>query len=201
MTLLSRLVPAVLLVAFPSFARAADPNPEKAAILEWLKVLDADVVADRDGNVTEVRFGCGVQMHDNDLILLKAFPRLEKLTIIGDDDITDAGLAHLKGLKLKKHFVISEKVTAKGLKSIAGLEGLEDLQLNRVQVGAAGIEELKTLKSLKSLRLRGSELTDADVANFAGFAKLETLRITGGKVADAGLEKVKAMLLGASVTR
>jgi len=200
MTLLSRLAPAVLLVAFPTFARAADPNPEKAAVLEWLRVLDADVAADRDGNVTDVQFGCGVPIHDNELILLKAFPRLEKLTIIGDDDITDAGLAHLKGMKLKKLFLVSEKVTAKGLKSIAGLEGLEDLHLNRVPVSAAGLDELKKLKNLKSLWIRGSGLADADASSFAGFAKLETLRLNN-KMTDAGLEKVKAMLPKAHVMR
>jgi hypothetical protein len=201
MTLLSRLAPALLLIAFPASAAAADPSPEKTAILEWFKLHDVNWKADAAGDIAEVQFGCTSILRDKDLALLKAFPKLQTVHLLGDNDVSDAGLAHLRGMKVKKLTVVSENVTAKGLEHIATMPDLEDVKLTAMTMTPDGLAELKKLKHLKSLELRRTELTDAAIPTFDGFAKLEKLRINNNKLTDAGMEKVKALLPGAKVTR
>jgi peroxiredoxin len=93
--------------------------------------------------------------------------------ILGDPSrptaqITDAGLAHLKGLKL-----------------------LETLRLENRQIGDAGLAHLGGLISLKTLYLGGTQVTDAGLAHVRNMTKLESLCVHKTGITDAGLEHLK----------
>ena len=201
MTLFSRLVPAVLIVALPIFARAADPKPAETAVLIRLHKMDASATKDAAGNVIFVQFGCGSHLRDDDVILLSAFPNLERLIIIGYDDITDAGVEHLRGLKVKKLMLVSDKLTVKSAEHLATLKDLESLDLKSAPVTGEWLKQLKTLPNLHTLKLRGAELTDADAQEFASFPKLESLQIRSSKMTNAGTESVKAALPKVNITQ
>ena len=84
-------------------------------------------------------------MTDTGLACVKDLPNLQYLSLLYNN-ITDAGLAELKGLtKLK----------------LLDLRGC-------TQISDAGLEQIKGLTNLKSLKLRNPAVTDAGLAYLAG---------------------------------
>ena len=72
-------------------------------------------------------------------------------TLVGDQ-ITDARLAHLRGLTaLERLWLSTTDVTDEGLAHLAGLTALESLILGGVPVTDAGLVQLSELTGLKSL--------------------------------------------------
>ena len=117
---------------------------------------------------------------------LATFPQLESLDVslhetFGDEDlevvaqltelqhlglsatkVTDAGLAHLPGLKkLERLDLDNTKITDEGLKQLVGLQNLRSLNLGATQVTDTGAELLKQLDSLKQLGLFSTKVTAA----------------------------------------
>jgi len=87
--------------------------------------------------------------------------RLEYLFLHGSHSVTDAGLAHLKGLSR-----------------------LERLGLEKTGVKGPGLIHLKGMKSLKDLWLSELPISDADLAPLAGLTSLETLGLRETRVRD-----------------
>ena len=76
--------------------------------------------------------------------------QLEALDL-GNTRITDAGLAHLKGMKkLQRLALVGTGITDAGLANLNGLEELATLELAGTQVKGPGVEDLKkTLSKVK----------------------------------------------------
>ena len=80
------------------------------------------------------------------------------LELRDNEEITDAGLKELAGLKnLQRLDLSGTKITDAGLKELAGLKSLQTLDLAATQVTDAGLKELAGLKSLQSLNLARHE--------------------------------------------
>jgi Leucine-rich repeat (LRR) protein len=103
--------------------------------------------------------------------------------LVGDDDpkhatavfadhtrVTDAGIAHLKGLTQMK-----------------------GLGLDYCRITDAELAHLKDLTQLQRLTLRGKEITDARLANVEGLTQLEFLWLGDCQVTDAGLVHLKGL--------
>ena len=76
--------------------------------------------------------------------------------------VTDAGLEHLKGLaQLKDLKLNGTQVTDAGLEYLKGLNQLQTLDLGKTQVADAGLERLKVLSQLQELDLEQTRITDA----------------------------------------
>ena len=82
-------------------------------------------------------------------------------------------------------------VTDDGLKSIAGLSDLEELDLSGVRITDKGIEYLRNLKAMRRLNLLGVQATDASMDVVAGMAHLEVLNLYRTKVTNTGLAKLQ----------
>src|SRR5262249_13132662 len=88
-------------------------------------------------------------------------PRLEELDLI-ELKITDAGLAHLRGLpRLRRLALDSDEITDAGLAHLAGLADLEELSLKGTRVTDAGLVALKSLPHLRRVKHEGPKITDA----------------------------------------
>jgi Leucine-rich repeat (LRR) protein len=91
---------------------------------------------------------------DATLEVIGGLPHLESLNISGND-ITDAGLAHLVGLKNLRELYVGgcEKVTDQGLVSLGKITSLQVLSLNRTPVTEKGMPFLVGLRNLRELGL------------------------------------------------
>lgn len=118
---------------------------------------------------------------------------------VSDDDLLP--LLELQGVKELNLFGC-DKLTAAGLKHVAGLKKLEKLILSNTTLDDAALTELKGLTELRELHLSGSvRLTDACAETLNGFAHLEKLSLpssfTGAGVRKlTALKKVRDLYLG-----
>jgi serine/threonine protein kinase/Leucine-rich repeat (LRR) protein len=111
-----------------------------------------------------------------------------------DRKVTDAGLKELAGLKGLQSLELGfTQVTDIGLKELAGLQALRDLGLGGTKVTDAGLKELAGLKSLQQLDLFATQVTDAGLKELAGFQALQILGLGGTQVTDAGLKELTGL--------
>jgi hypothetical protein len=159
----------------------ADEGEDAAA--KWAESVEGRVVRDAKAAgkpVVEVAFGpANKKVTDDGLKELKAFKHLKNLSFFFCENITDAGMKHVKELTT-----------------------LETLSLTNTGVADDGIAELKGLKNLKTLYTAGSIfMTDKSAKTIGTFANLESLTlpstITPKGVKDlAGLKKLKSLYIG-----
>ena len=82
-----------------------------------------------------------------------------------DTIVTDAGLAHLKGLTaLHMLDLTNTRVSGTGLEHLQGLTSLKVLYLCDTQVTDAGLVYLQGLTSLTLLHIENTQITDAGLA-------------------------------------
>ena len=75
--------------------------------------------------------------------------------------ITDADLAHFRGLKgLKELDLSGTSITDAGLIHLKGMVNLEKLELNGTKITNAGLHQLKSLARLESLGIRETKIDD-----------------------------------------
>ena len=102
---------------------------------------------------------------------------------VNDDTLKD--LAPLTKTRILK--VTAAKITAQGLKHLAGMGELTELDLALSQVDAAGLKEIAALKQLRVLHLQGMKATGPDLRVLAPLNQLEDLAVNNTqKIGDAG---------------
>jgi Leucine Rich repeat len=108
--------------------------------------------------------------------------------------ITDAGLAHLAGLKqLQTLHIRGLVVTDAGLESLAGLTGMHALALSRTRVQGPGLASLRSLPMLGYLELDGSTVTGKGLGFLSSLKSLGILSLKGVPLTDEGLTSLKAL--------
>ena len=143
--------------------------------------------------------------HDDDIMV--AFADLPDLEFVNLDrgPTTDAGLAHLAGLKKLRTLLLGEAddITDVGLAHLAGLTKLDRLVIfNTGKITDAGVAHFSRMKSLTSLWITHENLTDEALKTIGGLPALENLlvhteseasvdpigkRAGKGKIGDVGL--------------
>jgi hypothetical protein len=113
-------------------------------------------------------------------------------------DITDWGLAHLRGLTnlSSLSIVCPKQVTDRGLAHVAELTGLSSLTLwSCDEITDQGLAHLAALTNLTSLNLFNcGQITDRGMAHIAVLTDLSSLNIGSSKhVTDQGLASLKAL--------
>jgi hypothetical protein len=61
-------------------------------------------------------------------------------------------------------------------------------------VSDAGLKDLAALQHLKELNLSGTQITDAGLKQLAGFPQLQVLYLNATKVSDAGINELRKSL-------
>ena len=93
---------------------------------------------------------------------LQHLPQLAGLSIVTlPEQIGDAGLAHLKGMKSLTTVYLPgcDRITIEGLRTLASLPSLFELQLTNTQLNDEDVLVLAGSTTLKKLHLRGTEVT------------------------------------------
>lgn len=116
---------------------------------------------------------------------------------VRDVGASDAGLAYLKTLVGRKKLDLKGAgVTDKGLKHLAGLAGLENLEalnLKGADVTDTGLVHLKGMVGLKDLDLEDTSVSDAGLVHLKGLPKLEKLWLEDIPISDKGLEHLACL--------
>ena len=157
------------------------------------------------------------RLTDAALLTMAGMHRLEVLEI-HNAPVTDAWLAHLKGMRRLSSLLLGKAktfttegtmiaITGDGFTHLAGLPALTELEIHSSAVTGDGLKQLGTLKHLKRLKLKAGSITDIDLRYLAALTNLESLEIVGSSIDGTGfrhltgLTKVEEVCLeGSKVT-
>lgn len=212
-----------------------------AATLVGRNVTDADLqgIAENGQQLTELRFQECSQVTSQGMQAFQgAFPQLKLLDLVRvpiDDDslaylassttladvklahtnFTGTGLKHLASCPLKRLVVVSRVVTAEGMKNLAALQSLEELELDcqdlplkqisalsqlknvkkivafRTPVGPQGIEVLKDMTQLEYLHLNSPDINDDSIATINTLSNLEWAEFDYGTLTNEGIKQLQ----------
>jgi hypothetical protein len=110
--------------------------------------------------------------------------------------ITNAGLAHLKGLEdLVSLGIGKAQITDAGLAHLGQLRNLEVLELHGNNITDAGLLHLRRLRKLAHLRLPGTQVEGKNLAKLKEMGSLRELDLKGCPVSDAGLAALASLPL------
>jgi Leucine-rich repeat (LRR) protein len=212
-----------------------------SATLVGRNVTDADIaeIAKNSQQLTELRLQECSQVTSQGLKAIEgAFPNLKLLDLVRvpvDDgslaylansatladvtlahtNITGTGLKHLASCPLKRLVIFSHVVTADGMKNLAALQTLEEVELHcqelplkefsqisqlknlkklvafRTPVGPQGIESVKGLSQLEYLHLNSPDINDQSVATINTLSNLEWAEFDYGTLTNDGIKRLQ----------
>ncbi len=129
---------------------------------------------------------------DDDLAWLAKLPDVETLELANNQAVTDAGLAHLAGLKnLRVLYLHRTRVTGVGLSAVA--ESLRTLSLSYSPVTDEGLAPLRAAGRLRNLQLKSTRIGDQGLAHLAAIKSLESLQLSNTDITDDGLPSLAAL--------
>jgi Leucine-rich repeat (LRR) protein len=128
------------------------------------------------------------RISDRGLRALKAAPAIEDLNLYFAEQITDEGMAVVKGWKhLKALDLRGTKITDSTLEFLAGVPTLEHLDIGWAQITDTGLDHLTTLTNLRWLTMGGNKLTDTALQFLRQMPQIEYLDVGGQQRTDSGL--------------
>jgi serine/threonine protein kinase/WD40 repeat protein len=141
-----------------------------------LTSFDFDVLRESSNLRTLRLLHCNVS-HDQMLDILRLFPELEELEILGSP-ITDASIATIDQLRRLKTLRISVcPISDRSLSAISRLERIEQLDLSNTSISGEQLQPLASLKSLQTLRLASLNISDAFLEKLPDWKQLKKLDV------------------------
>ncbi len=192
-------------LALAATAAAADdtaPPPEKPggtvarnAAVQTLEKWGAKVERDDAGldyPVIGITFPVGAG--DDDLALASGCTALRRLRAPGAYGVTDAGLRRLAGLSaLTEVELDAADIDDDGLAHLAGLTRLRELDLELTEIHGPGLRHLSAMRHLERLNLSFTAIGDDQLAPLASLTELAALDLTCTDVTDAGLTHLRGL--------
>jgi hypothetical protein len=156
--------------------------------------LAMQIAAVRDGKSDQIQLE-HTPLSDDDLQALADLDNLHTLLIDDPDSrITAAGLKHLAGLTNLEHLRLrGEGVDDAALAEIAGFTTLRVLNVPRGSFTDAGLGLLAQLPHLELLRFGKTAVTDAGLKQLGAFPALAQIHLIGVPITDAGLAELAAI--------
>jgi endonuclease YncB( thermonuclease family) len=132
---------------------------------------------------------------DDDLAQLAGFWNLRSLDLPSASKVTDAGLKHLAGLgRMVELNVNWTGVSAAGvIRLVKGRMMMERLEIAGVPFHDEDLAALRGVPDLRTLSLRRTLITNEGLAQLKRFEKLRTLSLMNTGVGDAGLEHLASL--------
>jgi Leucine-rich repeat (LRR) protein len=178
---------------------------------DWITAAGGAVTRDRAGNIIAVDLRASwitdadvpqlaalphlarldlshTRITDQGLQQLKAAPSIVELNLYYAEQITDEGMAAIKGWKkLKRLNLRGTKVTDTTLEHLAAVPTLEALDVGYAQITDVGLDRLTPLQNLRELTLGGNKLTDVGLQALRQLSGLTMLSLGGEQRTDSGL--------------
>jgi len=128
-----------------------------------------------------------------------SFPKLEEFTYV-QRQVTDAGLAHLSALKLRK-LSANTAPGIEGLRHLAEISTLESLELGRSNLTDEGLALLAGLKFLQTLSSFDAHVTDEGLKHLQTLPALKSVTFSETKITQAGLDALMKARPGLRVNK
>ncbi len=136
----------------------------------------------------------GTAITDDGLRTLRRLPHLSDVNFWSCSRLTDSGLAHLRGLKLRTINLFGIRgITDEGLRHLGAITGLRHLDIAGTSVSDAGLAHLHGLAKLQLLAVQHTRVGDSGLASIARLTDLEVLWLDGTAVTSAGLRQLAAL--------
>jgi Leucine-rich repeat (LRR) protein len=137
------------------------------------------------------------RISDHGLQQLKDAPGIVELNLYYAEQITDEGMAAVKGWKkLKRLNLRGTKITDTTLEHLANVTTLESLDVGYAQITDVGLDRLTPLLNLKELAISGNKLTDVGLQSLRHLPGLTSLSLGGSQRTDSGLWSISLTELG-----
>lgn len=197
-----------------------EPGKPHRAAVRW-QVLDCALMQQVCDNTSLREVSIVAAKRDGTPILpqVAKLPQLEALTIIEapirDDELSalsqaegltslelsrtgilGEGLWHLTKLPIKRLVIRDKHLSAEGLKAIASMTELEELELSLPDVHWADLPELASKNSLRSITLTGGTYSFREHGGLkwlVGASQLERLSLSGGNLNDRSLQAISTL--------
>jgi internalin A len=125
---------------------------------------------------------------DRGLKELREAPGIEDLNLYYAEQITDEGMAAVRGWKrLKRLNLRGTKITDTTLEHLSGVATLEALDIGFAQVTDSGLDNLAGLSNLKEIAIGGNKLTDSGLQFLRQLPGLNAVNVSGSQRTDSGL--------------
>jgi Leucine-rich repeat (LRR) protein len=135
----------------------------------------------------------GPQLDDGVLAQLANLPALESLDI-GQSGVSEAGIAHLRGLiGLKRLYLHDLPIADHALINLRNLVDLDVLSLRNTQIEGRGLIYIRGLVHLRVLNLSKTKFSDEALVYLKGLWDLDTLALEDTGMTGAGLVQLKPL--------
>lgn len=194
--------------------------PAPSADHDWIAEAGGSVTRDRAGRITRVDLRSSwvtdadlpqlialphlahldlslTRITDHGLQQLKNAPGIVELNLYYAEQITDEGMAAVKGWqKLRRLNLRGTKITDTTLEHLANVPTLEALDVGFAQITDVGLDRLTPLTNLRELVIGGNKLTDTGLQALRQFPHLTSLSLGGSQRTDSGLWTISLTELG-----
>jgi hypothetical protein len=177
-----------LIASLLAFAAALDRTAP-----EWITEAGGTVTRDRAGRVTGVDLRAS-WVTDSDLPTLAALPHLAHLDL-SQTRITDLGLQQLKSAPgiVELNLYYAEQITDEGMAAVKGWKKLKRVNLRGTKVTDTTLEHLSHVATLEAIDVGFAQITDVGLDHLASLPNLKELVIGGNKLTDTGLQALRQL--------
>ncbi len=158
---------------------------------DWITEVGGTITRDRAGRVTGVDLRAS-WVTDSDLPQLAELPHLANLDL-SQTRITDLGLQQLKNAPgiVELNLYYAEQITDEGLAAVKGWKKLKRVNLRGTKVTDTTLEHLANVTTLEAIDVGHAQITDVGLDRLSPLANLKELVVSGNKLTDAGLQALR----------
>ncbi len=161
------------------------PNESPVGLPTWVP----EVFRPWFGRVDNAFFH-GTEFTVGDIDRLRIFPQLEQVTVFGASVSDDAFAAIAKHKQLTTVRIDSSRMDEAGLRHLATLTKLTDIELCRMSLNSTAWENIAKCGSLESLTLDETTINNEHLVELSALPHLRNLRLHNSGTTDRGLEHV-----------
>ncbi len=160
---------------------------------DWITEAGGTVTRDRAGRITGVDLRAS-WVTDSDLSQLAAMPYLTNLDL-SQTRITDLGLQQLKAAPgiIELNLYYAEQITDEGMAAVKGWKKLRRINLRGTKVTDTTLEHLANVTTLEAIDVGFAQITDVGLDRLTPLVNLKELVIGGNKLTDIGLQALRQL--------
>lgn len=160
---------------------------------DWITEAGGTITRDRAGRITGVDLRAS-WVTDSDLSQLAAMPYLTNLDL-SQTRITDLGLQQLKAAPgiIELNLYYAEQITDEGMAAVKGWKKLKRINLRGTKVTDTTLEHLANVTTLESIDVGFAQITDVGLDRLTPLVNLKELVVGGNKLTDMGLQSLRQL--------